>query len=173
MVERMSKSRLIERIQRSWGELETLIKSLTPAELTGMPSPDGWTAKDHLAHLTAWEAGTVAMLQRSQRYEAMGLDELFVTHSTEEEVNDRIYHLNREITLDEVLAKFHETHHQMMLTLDKLSEDELYHTYSYFQPDDPGEDRGIPIIEWVKGNTYEHFDSHTDWIGKLVHKAIN
>ena len=170
MIQRMSKTRLIKRILRSRSELEALVKTLTPTEISGITSSDGWTVKDHLAHLAAWEAGTVAMLNKQPRFIAMGLDPAFVEASDEEEINQRIFELNRELTLDEILANFHQTHNQMMQTINELSEEELYHTYSYFQPDDPGEDRGIPVIEWVKGNTYDHFDSHVEWIRKLINR---
>ncbi len=170
MIQRMSKTRLIKRILRSRSELEALVNNLTPNEVSGITSPDGWTVKDHLAHITAWEAGTVAMLRKQPRFLAMGLDPVFVETSNEEEINQRIFELNREQTLDEVLEKFHHTHKQMMQTIQELSEEELYHTYSYFQPDDPGQDRGIPVIEWVKGNTYDHFDSHAEWIRKLINR---
>ena len=168
MIQRMSKARLVKRILRSRSELEAMVKSLTPAEISGMTSPDGWSVKDHLAHLAAWEAGTVAMLNKQPRFPAMGLDSTFVEANGEEEINRRIFELNHERTFDEVMGDFHRIHMQMMQTIDGLSEEELYHTYSYFQPDDPGEDRGIPVIEWVKGNTYDHFDSHVEWIRKLI-----
>jgi hypothetical protein len=168
MIQRMSKARLIKRILRSRGELEALVDSLTPAELGEITSPDGWTVKDHLAHLAVWEAGTVAMLGKQPRFAAMGLNPAFVATNSEEEINQRIFELNREKTAAEVLEYFQQVHGQMMETLNALSEEELYHTYSYFQPDDPGEDRGIPVIEWVKGNTYDHFDSHVEWIRKLI-----
>ena len=168
MIQRMSKARLVKRILRSRSDLEELVKSLTPAEMNEIRSPDGWTVKDHLAHLTVWEAGTVAMLNKHPRFIAMGLDRKFVEASNEDQINQRIFEHNRDRTLEEVLDDFNHTHQQMMQTIDGLSEDELYHTYSYFQPDDPGEDRGIPVIEWVKGNTYDHFDSHVEWIRKLI-----
>jgi hypothetical protein len=168
MIQRMSKSRLIKRILRSRRELEALVMTLTLAEMSEVAAPDGWTVKDHLAHLAAWEAGTVAMLRKLPRFAAMGLDPAFVDASSEEEINQRIFELNHEQPLGEILENYRHTHQLMMQTIDELSEEELYHTYSYFQPDDPGEDRGIPVIEWVKGNTYDHFDSHTEWIRKLI-----
>lgn len=167
MIQRMSKSKLVKRIERSWNELQSLLSSLTPAQMTTPPAPGEWTVKDHLAHLTAWEAGTVAMLRRQPRFAAMGLERAFVEDSTEEQINQRIYELNHARSLDEVWEGLRRTHAAMLQTIAALSEEELYHTYSYFQPDDPGEDRGIPVIEWVKGNTFDHFDSHTEWIRKL------
>lgn len=45
---------------------------------------------------------------------------------------------------------------------------DLFRTYSYFQPDEPGEDSGRPIIAWIIGNTYEHYDEHRAWIEELI-----
>src|SRR2546423_13121984 len=53
---------LVEDEQRSWGELRALLESLRPAQ-AGRPGyfPEGWSAKDLLAHVAGWlaEAGLI------------------------------------------------------------------------------------------------------------------
>ena len=37
-----------------------------------------------------------------------------------------------------------------------------------YQPDKPGEDSGSPIVGWITGNTYYHYDEHRVLIEGLV-----
>jgi hypothetical protein len=170
MADKMSKAELIQRIQRSYDALAAYLNSLNKDDLTGPASPEGWTAKDHLIHLTNGEAGIVAMLRHQPRLAAMGLEEDFVEHHTEDEINQRIYLTNRDRSLPDVLAAFYETHRQMMETLAGLREEELYYPYSYFQPFEPGEDPGTPAFNWIKGDTYAHYEPHLEWIQQLLNK---
>ncbi len=168
MPAQMSKSELISHIQRSYDELEAYLSTLSEAQLTGPASPEGWTAKDHLVHLTKWEAGIVALLRRQPRPAAMGLDEAFITQHDEDEINQRIYLDNRARTLRDVLADFRETHRQMLATLDVLSEQELYEPYTHFVPGRQPDDDVRPVIGWVQGNTYDHYESHLGWMRELI-----
>ena len=50
----------------------------------------------------------------------------------------------------------------------RSSDADLRKTYSHYQPDEPGEDSGEPIMRWVAGNTYEHYAEHQEWIEALI-----
>ena len=56
----------------------------------------------------------------------------------------------------------------MLTTLAGLSDEDLFKTYSYYQPDEPGDDSGDPILNWIMGNTYEHYAEHQAWIEALL-----
>src|SRR5688572_27717665 len=71
---RLDKTALLERIRQARSALEQSVGRLSDERLVA-PGPDGWSAKDHLAHLVTWEQSLVAMLERRPRYIAMGLDE--------------------------------------------------------------------------------------------------
>lgn len=81
-----------------------------------------------------------------------------------DERNDIIYQQNKERSLTEVLAAFEETHQQMLATLDRLTYADLLRSYSHYQPDEPRQDSGDPILKWIMGNTAEHYAEHLDWI---------
>ncbi|HET8629033.1 MAG TPA: hypothetical protein VFL91_16545, partial [Thermomicrobiales bacterium] len=48
------------------------------------------------------------------------------------------------------------------------SDADLTRTYAQYLPDEPGEDTGTPIAEYIAGDTYEHFDEHRGWIAALT-----
>ncbi len=54
------------------------------------------------------------------------------------------------------------------IRLSGLTDANLLKTYPYYQPDEPGEDRGSPIVGWITGNTYYHYDEHRVLIEALV-----
>src|SRR6266852_5700626 len=65
-------SELLNRVDESWKSLVQKVSSLAPAQLT-TAGPDGWSAKDHLAHLSAWEESLIALLEGRDRGVAIDL----------------------------------------------------------------------------------------------------
>lgn len=165
----MNKVELVEKIETSRAELETVIGRLSETQLTQV-TDNGWAAKDHLAHLAAWEAGIAALLQKQVRHEAMNVDAETFWHKGEEAINEMIYERNRERPLAEILNFFHESHQQLMAALAELSDEDLQRTYSHYQPTAPGDDSGAPIIGWVIGNTFGHYELHRPFLAQLVSK---
>jgi len=52
---RIGKSELLAEIERDWAALQEGLSRLTPEQLTEIRDRQGWSAKDHLTHLAAWE----------------------------------------------------------------------------------------------------------------------
>src|SRR5688572_25512497 len=77
-----TKAELIDQLANGRKHLEELIASLSEDQLMRYGS-DGWSVKDHLAHLAMWEVGMAALLRKQPRWEAMGLDrEAVAQHDT-------------------------------------------------------------------------------------------
>src|SRR3954452_3060349 len=98
---------VIEPIEESWSQLTALVDSLGPDGLT-VTGPDGWAVKDHLAHLAAWEASLIGLLEGADRAAAMG-----ITAGGDEEtdeLNDAIWGIHRHKSADQALAYFRQTH---------------------------------------------------------------
>ena len=61
---------------------------------------------------------------------------------------------------------YHLTQHQRLPEkVESLTDEDLQRPYSHYQPTS---DRAEPVIEWVKGSTYEHYEEHTPWIAAIV-----
>ncbi len=65
---------LLDRIQAAWSELEQTVATLSEAQLTTELDAQGWSAKDHLVHITTWEQSLLALLQGRDRRQAIGLE---------------------------------------------------------------------------------------------------
>ena len=156
---------VIEPIDKSWRELNALIDSLGPSGL-GITGADGWAVKDHLVHIAAWEHSLLALLEGADRRSAMGIG---LDANETDAVNAAVWSLHRNKTPEQALAYFHQTHSLLMNRLAGMSDAELQLPYNHYQPNDPrdpNDDR--PAIDWVAGNTYEHYAEHITWIAQLV-----
>jgi hypothetical protein len=121
---------------------------------------DGWNVKDQLAHLATWERGIAYLLQKRPRYAGMGLDKASWHDLTMDEINAVIHRHYQDVSLEDVLAYYQEAHERLLAAIDALSEEELFKPYSYFQPDEAVNDSKAPIINWIIGNTFEHYEEH-------------
>ncbi len=95
-------------------ELVPLIEATGP--------PEGWTYKDHLAHLAAWREIAAEVLRAARGVgpvpEAVGVDQLDAT-------NARIYELNRDRTPEDVKQYGFETYVRLAAELDACSDEIL------------------------------------------------
>jgi hypothetical protein len=165
-----NQAELVEQIQHAWSALEHTLNGLNEAQMIAI-GPDGWSIKDHLAHVAAWEESTIAILESRPRHLALGVDERTYLEASEDELNAAIYENSKARPLAEVVDLFENTHRRMLATLQGLTDADLLKTYSAFLPDEPGEDSGAPMLERIPGNTYEHYDDHRKWIAALIASA--
>jgi hypothetical protein len=158
----------IEPIERGWSELGALVETLGPAglEKTG----DGeWAVKDHLVHIAAWELSLLALLDGHDRKKAMGVPD---AADETDAINEAVWLLHRDETQEQVLAFSRDTHAALLRRLRQMNDADLRRSYNHYQPDDPrdpGDDR--PVIDWVGGNTYEHYAEHIGWINQLMESS--
>jgi Protein of unknown function (DUF1706) len=157
----------MHRIEAGWNQLAELVNQVEEADgLSRVGAPDGWTVKDHLAHVAAWEHSLLALVEGHDRERAMGLSEAV---EGIDNVNEAIRKLHESDTADEALGYFRDSHAQLLAALGKLSDADLQKPYSRYQPADPDEKR--PVVGWVAGNTYEHYGEHIGWINQLLSES--
>jgi len=165
----LSKTALLERIQHYRAILEETVRELDEEKLS-QPGPEAWAVKDHLAHVATWEKGMVELLHKRPRFAAMGVEEAFMQGRSEDEINDLIFHQNKELSVQETLRKFNQAHSEMLKLLEKFSDSDLNRPYSDYVPGGDAK-RKDPVIFWVIGNTYAHFDEHTAYIRRLLESS--
>ncbi len=163
---RPSKADLLARIDQSRAELEKTLSGLSERQLT-TPGPEKWAVKDHLVHLAVWELGIAALLQHHDRLAAMNVDEEIFWTKSEDEINDVIYQQFAHLSWDEVVPKYQESHRRLLEALDTLSDEDLYRPYAYFVEGTAHAPEG-PVINWIAGNTYGHYDLHNQFIQSLL-----
>jgi hypothetical protein len=157
---------VVEPIEKSWSELGGLLDSLGPDGLT-LSGSDGWAVKDHLVHIAAWEQSVIALFEGRDRLTAMGVPEQRFGET--DAINAAVWSLHRNDSVEQSLGYVHDTHARLMAVLGRLSDADLRLPYRHYQPGGEsfeGDER--PALDWVAGNTYEHYAEHIDWINQLV-----
>lgn len=163
-----AKDELLKELQRASAELDRVLHDLPPGKITDTRDHARWSIQDHLDHLAVWEEGIAALLERSPRWEAMGVDVATVARSDPDQVNAIIRARTPKRTLAETRAALRESHDHLLRALRPLTDADLLKTYSHYQPDEPGEDRGNPIIRWIVGNSSVHYREHLPWIEAIL-----
>jgi uncharacterized damage-inducible protein DinB len=153
-------------IETAWNQLIELVNQVQEAGGLSRAGSDGWTVKDHLTHIAAWEHSLLALIEGHDREKAMGLSK-----GVEgiDNINEAVRKLHETDTPDEALGYFRDSHARLAAALGKLSDADLQKPYSHYQPEDSDEKR--PVVGWVAGNTYEHYAEHIDWINHLLSES--
>src|SRR5437660_1349857 len=107
----MTRDELVDRIERSWRELDGLAGSLDERSLQA-PVADGWKVKDHLAHLAVWEESLLALLEGRDRAAAMGVPGM--EDAGADAINAAVFDQRRDEAPGMALAGLRETHRRLL-----------------------------------------------------------
>jgi hypothetical protein len=165
------KAALLAEIARAWAALEREIDEAT-AERLCRPGRDGWSAKDHLAHLAAWERALAALLGDRPPHLALGVDAAVyraaMARGDAGPINALVQRRERERSLDEVRAELRRAHADVLTALAPLSEADLRRPYADYAPRETGAHVSRPLHEWIRRASAAHFAAHRTWIAALI-----
>ena len=159
---------MLEHVQCSWTVLDEFIGRLSDAQMDRV-GPDGWSVKDHLAHIAAWNLSLVALLERRHRQAAMALEGFSTTDWDGQ--NEVLLGRYRGLVADEVGALVLGSCLMVVDALRGLSDAALMRPYREFQPQDmrtsfPTSDH--PVWLWVVGTTEMHVEEHLEYIRAII-----
>ncbi len=158
-----NKAQLLEWIDREWAALERTVNRLTEEQLTS-PGPEGWSPKDHLTHLAAWQR--VLLLNRMQGNtfaEAAGMDpeaaRATANMTAETGINDWFQRRDRELPLAQVLSNYRAAHDELRAAIAQADDEEL------FRPAPVG---SKTLVQAIADDTYDHYRDHRRIIEELA-----
>lgn len=143
-----TRDRLMATLTRNWDALLASFAGLTEEEMVRPGVVEGWSVKDILAHITTWEEEglhhlpTVAMGKKPPTYASQ--------YGSLDGFNALKFEENRKRSLDEVLARLHETHARLLAYLDAVPDELL-----------PSKERFRNRLKW---DTYSHYAMHAKHI---------
>ncbi len=150
------------RIDAAWTALLATVEPLT-AEQMSRHSAGAWSVKDNLAHLAEWEQFMLGYHLRGEPPHAvMQMDRATFEQLDEDGINAVLYNRNKDRPAAEVLEGLKRSHAQVMSVLQQTSFADLMKPHF---PDDP---QRRPLLNWVAGNTYEHYAEHRAGIEKII-----
>ncbi len=145
----MTKDELLTNIRRDRATLDALVASLSDAQMIAPELEAGWSAKDALAHITAWEQLSLKWIRTGRREEGS------FTQETIDAFNSGIYEAHRGDVLADVLAESRASYAAMLSMAEALAGD---------LDAPPAWAPARPLGEIISSNSDEHYREHIDQI---------
>ena len=114
---------------------------------------DGWTAKDYLAHLTAWQRQLVRWFEEGEAGTPRQWPEPGFSFDQVDALNERDWRASRGTPLDQVRREFEESADGVEALIARLTDDDL---------NNPARVPwlGFEARHAIAGNTYGHYAEH-------------
>ena len=153
-------------IDRAWDDSEAVIGS---ADEEGMarPGDDGWSGKDHLAHVEAWERYLLAVLERRSPSTAIGLDLATYRALSDDAQNELLREQTKMQPLAAILGDMRQTRQRLRAAVVSLPADDLSTPVALIMPDELGAEKGT-LAEWIVDYCDAHLREHTDVVRRLA-----
>ena len=113
-----------------------------------------WSAKDHLAHVAAWERRLVGEVQGDHDAARFGLDEATFSATNTDNFNALLHARHRDDPPATMRAEFHASGEALHTAFAELSDADLLQPV---RPDDPDVETLIDLIAW---DTFKHYPEH-------------
>jgi len=164
----VNKFELLAEMTKANEEMETYIASLT-AEDWAEPGPDGgWSAKDNLAHITAWMKLATTWLEKSLNgesvtrylpgYELTGNDA--EDEATMHRLNDHFYEVHKDMPAETIVEQYRQACEGLTAVVATMLETDLFEPGRYdWYPDQP-------VWLNIAGNSFWHIRDHLADLGK-------
>ena len=154
-----SKAELLAAIQREREALEAAVDDLDEGQMLDPVFDGGWSVKDTLAHITAWEQLMIDWVETSLRGDVpqrpVGGDDWV------DKLNARLHAENKEKGLQEVQRDFAASYQEALALVERLDEDDLFDPERFSWRD------GSPLWQMVAANTNWHYKDHREAIAAL------
>jgi len=163
----VTKAALLSRIRQSWDDLHSTLGSLSAEQMTTVLDAHGWSVKDHLTHLAAWEQSAAYFLQGKPRHEGLGIDKALYDRGDFDQMNAAIQERYRGLPLPQATAMLRDIHERMLDLIGALPDSALTQPLETFHPESlVGDPRRV--FDIVDDNSAGHYAEHLAWIKALV-----
>ncbi len=152
----MTKDELLASIKRDRATLDALVAPLDEAQMVAPALDGGWSVKDVLAHISAWEELCLKWLSAGRREEGP------FTQETIDAFNQSVYDANRDRPLDVILEASRRSYESMAEAVAALTDD-------LAAP--PAWAPGGPLGQIISANADEHYREHAEQIRRWIEQA--
>lgn len=145
---------LLSEIEFEWKALSKVIGLLTPEQMTA-PDSGGWSPKDNLAHLAEWMKVLMGYhMDRRPAHEVLGVPPEVTVDWDMDVINPVLFERNRTRPAQEVISELKRLYADLSAKLRSKPFEVL------MQPRHPDDPERRPLLDWVLGDTTEHFAEH-------------
>lgn len=152
---------LVEQIQYNRAELEKLLYRFGEDEMASVTTENGWTIKDHLAHIVGWEGRLLAGLRGEAGHQWLGVDEASYKELGVDGINATIYQRSLGRPISDALADFRQSYQTVLAEVARLKDADLGRPFDPLVPDD-----GMSLSGGIVVNTSGHYAEHVEWLSR-------
>ncbi len=164
VAKQVSKATLLDQLQKGWDEINTFINGLSDEQKTKLTDAAGWTVKDHVMHMAAWEDGFTALLDKKDRRTYMDIDEA-TWASGDDPINAVLQTRYQDLSWDEVMLKRQNIHNKLLEQIAAMSEETLQSPYNTYNLDAKTK---YAINQLIGGSTFSHYADHLPWMEAIA-----
>ena len=165
MSEIPSKSELLSEIHREWDLLNALIGSLSEEQLTIPGLHGGWSVKDTLAHISAWEKVLLDRLGEALSGQP-GQYPPVLSDAEVDQANAGFFAESQPRSFSAVLLELRSLYTGVLTVVEALDEPHLAHPLRIDYPQDD-----LHVWEIIRANTSDHYQEHRLVIEAWLRKA--
>jgi len=162
MGRRLRKRELLEEIRRERAALDDTLALLTPRQMTqpGV-TRGGWSVKDVLAHLVAWQELNLGWYEAGLRGEKPAMPAPGYTLRDLPRLNQMLYRRHRRRSLRAIRTDYIAYHGRMVALIQRLSDSELV-TLGHFNWTGPS----WTLSDYLRASTAAHYL----WARRRIHR---
>jgi len=153
-----NKKDLITKIREERDSLGDLLGTISQNEMLIPLEENGWSVKDHVAHIVVWEKRMVEWLNDVERGDVPRQLPPGMTWDDLDRWNEQTFKENSERDLNEVLVDFDHFAKEVTQAVEAIPEDLL------MRADSLEWRSGSPLWEMVAANTFWHYPEHRETI---------
>jgi hypothetical protein len=160
MHRRLPKAELLQEIGVERSRLDAILEQLPPRQMTqGGATLAGWSVKDILAHLTAWQQMNLDWYATGLRGETPEIPSL----KDIRKLNDRIYRKHHRRSLKAVLADYRALHQKMLELIEEVPDRDFAAVghFAWIR-------RPWTLSDFINANTASHYR----WACKHIRKWL-
>jgi hypothetical protein len=154
----LTKGEMLTLIRREREALDAAVQSLREEQPLRPVQAQGWTGKDIMAHVVAWEQNLIAWTEALLRGETPDRPAPDESWDDLDAYNEALYRRHKDEPLGDVLERFQRSHREVYTLVEGLSEEELLDAEHFAWR------KGDPLWHMVAANTWWHYKEHRESI---------
>jgi hypothetical protein len=152
----LGKQELVAAVRKERAKLNELFASLDGTAFLAPARADGWSAKDVLAHITAWERRLLSWIERWRATGSPQRPEPGMAWDAIDALNERDYQSSKAAPAADVRREAAASYEDVQRTIDTLTDRELTERTETWD---------MLSLSWIVGaNTHEHYLEHREEI---------
>jgi hypothetical protein len=155
----MNKDELLSAIQRDRASFDAVFAGIPPDRLEEHSLDDGWSPKDVLAHIMAWQQRCLAWIRNG------GGDEPVFTEEGMAAYNKEVFEKHKDRTRQDIQSAFESTHNEFVAMIECMTPEVVAAPPAWADP--------IPLAAILSSNTDEHYRVHALWLARWLESTTN